>query len=1062
MTPSTTLNKTYLEKLTPEQLIAATGINGPMMVIAGPGTGKTQVISARIAYILENTDTKPENILVLTFTDSGTIAVRKRLKSFIGNTAYYVNIYTFHSFAESIIERYKNYFSSLGEQVIGDIDQIKLIRKILDDGKFDRLKLLDDPYYYTRDILRSIGTLKKEAVTPDLLFTKLNSEIIDLRDDPQNFNKRTNKLKVEPQNKIKSLEKTLELVDIYKNYQDELLKSKKHDYDDMISSVLDEIKRNDELRADLQERYQYFLVDEYQDTNGAQNQIVDLLSANIYGDDPDLFVVGDDDQSIYRFQGASLANVLFFHKKYPNAKIVTMNKSHRSTQVILDGAMSVIVNNNERLVNVMGGEVKKDLVSEIKSADSTIEIDKFDLNRYEDIWIVNKIKELVKSGTEYSDIAVLFRKNATITDFSALLLSHGIPITSDKSSNILDDTDIANLISLIRCIANPADDVLFYQSMCQKWTDVKPTDVVKFSILRNKRHVNFFTLALDVDTLQSEGIAGGNKTDTKDVKNFALFANNLDKDNVTQNKITLFAEKIAELNGVLQTESFLKFFDILLKQINFTDKILTQKNRLTKLNRLATIFDEIKSHGKDFTYQDFLNYIDIVEEFNMTIPEKIMETESNSVKIMTAHRSKGLEYKIVFIPKCIDKDWGNPFNRTNITLPENIIGDNYRSKDEKNEDERRLFYVAMTRAKDQIYISYSDKYENADGVKETMPSIFVSELDPKIVTVQSPEIQLSEQDVLNEFLIEDNIALGHVESEASAHLQKNNSGSMEIVDDLDPDEKIIIQNAIEDLKMNATGLNNFLQCPRKFYYGNLLRIPQLKKDRQSFGTAMHKALENFHSEFNEKNILPSKEFFIEQFEQAMDREIVSEESREKLLAKGKEGLSGYYDKYLSAGNMRATFTEMNFDKRNVRLDNIKITGKLDAICISKDNEEPIATVVDYKTGKIKSHNEVMKFTPNADGELIPSANYTQLMFYKILTDADKTFKYKVKSGVLDYIEGKEGKYNREEYFYQDDEVQVFKDIIKSTYEKIQQMEFPKIKKGKICEDCAFNKICWGG
>ena len=1030
------MEKSYLKNLTPEQLKAATDISGPMMVIAGPGTGKTQVICARIAFILDNTDIQPQNILVLTFTESGTVAVRKRLHSFIGNDAYYVSIFTFHAFAESIIERYPDIFAKLGNNVVTDVEQITFLRKILDSLELTRLKVTDDAYYYLRDILRNISTLKREAVTPEQLKNLTKIEISDIQNAPENFNKKTQKLKTEPQSKIKSLEKNFELSEIYGKYQEMLRKENAHDYDDMIINVLDQIKNNDELKSDLQERYQYFLVDEYQDTNGAQNQIVESLALNEFNE-PDLFVVGDDDQSIYRFQGASLSNIIHFQKKFPTTKIVLMTQSHRSTQKVLDAAMDVIRHNTERLVNVIP-DINKDLVSKIESKKTSINLVNFDTSRQEYLWLAGEIQKLKMEGYKYSDMAIFFRNNTEVADISSFLQKQNIPVTSDKSSNILADTDIRNLITLIRCIAEPYDDRLIYAVLSQKWTGIDPVDILKLVSLRQKKRVSLVDLILDKENLIEAGIQKKNI----DVRvKFSLFAENIDRE--SENNVTKVLTFIAQMNQLLQNESFAVFFDTLLKETKWIDLLFAHENKIEKLNRLSTLFDQIKKGGEKYTYEDFLTYINILQDYNLTIQEKNLELTSDSVHVMTAHKSKGLEYPIVFIPKCVDKYWGNPQSRNNLPLPENIVGDFRPSKDEKNEEERRLFYVALTRAKEKIYLSYSSQYDSDYGKKDTMPSMFVNEINKDLFTVISPEITISDEDIKNEILT-----------------SKKNLN--EEIEGMKIEESNLVKDFLTDFKLNATALNNYLTCPRKFYYSNLLRIPELKRDSQSFGTAMHKALEVFFAKYIEEKVLPSKEFLIEKFHEAFTKEIVSKNAREKMIERGEKGLSGYYEQVIIPNsNKFYLYTELNFDKRNVYFDDFRITGKVDAI-VAEDTDKKIVSVIDYKTGRVKSHGEIEKFSQNSEYELVPSPYYTQLMFYKLLTQQDKSWKYEVKSGILDFIEGRDGKYKQEEFVYKDEEMGAFKTLVKETMARIKDLDFHKIKQGKTCKKCPFNKICWGG
>ena len=222
---------------------------------------------------------------------------------------------------------------------------------------------------------------------------------------------------------------------------------------------------------------------------------------------------------------------------------------------------------------------------------------------------------------------------------------------------------------------------------------------------------------------------------------------------------------------------------------------------------------------------------------------------------------------------------------------------------------------------------------------------------------------------------------------------------------------------------------------------------------------MHKALENFYEEYKKNNVLPEKSFLTNEFQKAFERDLIYVSDKEKLLSNGIKGLEGYYDNVIMKRHDEILFTELNFDKRNVTFDDIKITGKIDAIIAGPENT---TQVIDYKTGRIKYRGEIEKFIPNASNELVPSHYYSQLMFYKILTDNDKSWKKPVSHGILDFIEGKDGKYKQEQFEYKQEDLDVFKNVIKDTVKRIRNLEFQKIKKGKTCEGCDFRKICWGG
>ena len=284
---------------------------GPVMVIAGPGTGKTQILTLRIANILIKTDTAPESILALTFTESGAKAMRERLRRYIGATAYQIPIYTFHGFAQKLIKDYPDaYTRVIGGRPASDLEKITLIESILDSGEVKLLRPMGAPAYYVSHILRMFGQMKQEYITPDDFAKIITAQEVELEGIEKIHEKGAHKGKVrgEYMKKEKSIAKNHELLHIYRQYEALLTDKKLYDFEDMIVETVKALsdKKNEDMLRDLQEQYQYVLADEHQDVNGSQNKILELLCA--YHDSPNIFVVGDEKQAIYRFQGASLEN----------------------------------------------------------------------------------------------------------------------------------------------------------------------------------------------------------------------------------------------------------------------------------------------------------------------------------------------------------------------------------------------------------------------------------------------------------------------------------------------------------------------------------------------------------------------------------------------------------------------------------------------------------------------------------------------------------------------------------------------------------------------------------
>ena len=303
-------------------------IEGPVLVIAGPGTGKTQILTLRIANILLSTDTAPENILALTFTESGARAMRERLRSFVGAVAYRVPIYTFHGFAGDLIRQYPDSYSNIiGGRPASELEKVELIETILDDSEFKLLRPLGNPAYYVRAILHTIATLKQEYLEPDKLGAIINEQEAVLASMPKLHEKGAHKGKVKGdyQKLEKTIAKNHELLAVYRRYQSLLREQNLYDFDDMMLESVHALNSNEDMLRDLQENYQYLLADEHQDVNASQNRILELLAA--YHERPNIFVVGDEKQAIYRFQGASLENFLYFEDKFPNTTTIALTEN---------------------------------------------------------------------------------------------------------------------------------------------------------------------------------------------------------------------------------------------------------------------------------------------------------------------------------------------------------------------------------------------------------------------------------------------------------------------------------------------------------------------------------------------------------------------------------------------------------------------------------------------------------------------------------------------------------------------------------------------------------------
>ena len=396
-------------KLNPAQKEAVDTIEGPVMVIAGPGTGKTQILAIRIGKILLETDTLPQNILCMTYTDSGAVAMRKRLLKIIGPDAYKVNIHTYHSFCNQVIQDNLSYFEKNTLEPISDLESIALLRELIDQfPKNHPLKRYrSDVYFETKNLRQLFSSMKREGWSTDLILDAINTYLNDLPTrDVYIYKRKTGQfnagdLKMELLNAEKDMMAKLEAaVKEFEKFRKMMQDHKRYDFDDMINWVIDVFKNNPQILAQYQEQFQYVLVDEYQDTSGTQNTLVEMLIS--YWEEPNIFVVGDDDQSIFRFQGANVENMLVFMKKFQNIKTIMLTENYRSTQPILDISKTLIDKNNERLISHVPG-LNKTLVTgkeTLKNSTHLPVIKAWRNAREEMIGITHEIETLVHSGVE--------------------------------------------------------------------------------------------------------------------------------------------------------------------------------------------------------------------------------------------------------------------------------------------------------------------------------------------------------------------------------------------------------------------------------------------------------------------------------------------------------------------------------------------------------------------------------------------------------------------------------------------------------------------------------------
>ncbi|MGH2564251.1 MAG: ATP-dependent helicase, partial [Ginsengibacter sp.] len=489
-------NKEY-NRLNEKQKQAVDTIEGPVMVIAGPGTGKTQILSARIGKILLDTDTRPQNILCLTYTDAGVIAMRKRILEFIGADAYKVNIYTFHAFCNDVIQDNLGLFEKTALDPVSDLQRIDLFKQLIDSfPKNHPLKRYRGDVYYEINNLQSLfSTMKREGWSPEFINERIDAYVASLRDREEYIAKRATKDFKKGDVRIDKIEEEVErmgrlraAVNEFVNFQQLMRKNNLYDFDDMINWVIKAFEENPNLLLRYQEQFLYILVDEYQDTSGTQNRLVELLIN--YWDKPNVFVVGDDDQSIYRFQGANVENMLSFANSYKNDLLtVVLTSNYRSVQSILDVSKTIIDRNNDRLINQI-----KDLSKELLSSNEKIKhltnkplIHQYETQRQEMIGITQQVEKILAEGIEPKKIGIIYKENKYGEELAQYFKLLKIPYYSKRSLNILNIPFAKKIISILRYLSYEHDipysgDELLFEMLHYDWFHIPPIEIARVSI----------------------------------------------------------------------------------------------------------------------------------------------------------------------------------------------------------------------------------------------------------------------------------------------------------------------------------------------------------------------------------------------------------------------------------------------------------------------------------------------------------------------------------------------------------------------------------------------------
>jgi DNA helicase II / ATP-dependent DNA helicase PcrA len=1014
-------------QLNKHQKQAVDRLEGPVMVIAGPGTGKTQILSARVGKILIDTDTDPSNILCLTYTDSGAIAMRRRLLEFIGPDAYKVNICTFHAFCNDVIQDNLSLFEKNALDPISDLERIEMLKQLIDEfPKNHPLKRYrGDVYYEIKNLQQLFSTMKKEGWTAAYINQKIDDYLADLPTREEFIYKRAYKqfkagdVKVDRVEEQKErMEKLRAAVNEFEKFQAMMRKRNRYDFDDMINWVIKAFEENKNILSNYQERYLYILVDEYQDTSGTQNQLVKQLIS--YWDKPNIFVVGDDDQSIYRFQGANVENMQAFADSYKaDLLTVVLTDNYRSIQSILDVSKSLINRNQERLIHKMEGLTKELLASNINinHLKHLPLLRSYDTQRHEMVDITLQVEELLQQGIKPHKIGIIYKENKYGEELAQYFKLRNIPVFSKRSLNILDLPLAKKIILLLRYLATEHDvpfsgDEMLFEILHFDWFGIAPIEIAKLTIeVANRQYSNEKTslrqLMIEKATSPAKDLFS--QPVSAEFKKAALTIEKLlaDVPNVTLQG--LFENVIREA-GVIKT-------------------IMTSNEKHWLLQVLTGLFDFVKEEthrNPSLNLKEIVSLFELMEHEDVPMPLARITGNDKGVNLLTAHGAKGLEFQYVFFAGTNSNCWEKKRKPGGgFSFPDTIF--NTQPKQKEEEELRRLFYVALTRAEQHLYISYCCCKD--DG-KELEPSMFIEEIKEELDL--PVEQVIVDDEKMNEFSM---LAFADERSP-----------------EIDRIEHEFVTGMLDRFVMNVTALNNYLKCPLEFYFKNLIRIPSPKNEATEFGSAVHHAVEKLFRKMQDNNsIFPSKEEFIQDFEWYMNRhrESFTKEQFTRRMEYGHDVLSNYYDQYINTWN-KIVSTERTF--KQIVVDGVPIKGKLDKL----EFDGHYVNVVDYKTGDPDKARPKLS-GPN-DKEPHGGDYWRQAVFYKILVDNYTQKKWQVISTEFDFVEpDKKKRYRKEKVVISSTDIEIVKQQMKLVWEKIQAREFYVGCGKKECHWCEFVK-----
>ena len=954
-----------LEDLNSDQRDAVTHGEGPLLIIAGAGTGKTKVITHRIAHLIASKTAKPEEILAVTFTEKAANEMEERVDLLIPYSYSFVEISTFNSFGERVL---RNYGLELGYnpdfKLLDEVEQAIFFREHLFRFPLKYYRPLSSPTKHIQELLDNIKRLKQEDINPDEYLEYSRQKIQEASDDVEK----------------ESAQKHLEVAEVYGKYQEFLKKEGKIDFEDQLASVLELFRQRPSILDEFQGKYKYVLVDEFQDTNYIQFELLKLLVAK----HKNLTVCGDDDQSIFRFRGASLSNILNFQEVYPEAKKIILTQNYRSTQAILDSAYKLIQHNNPNRLEYKF-DINKILKSSVDTKGKSIHMLQFDTLSHEADKVAETILEKVKQGESYGNIAILVRRNADADSFLRALNMKEIPFRFSGSRGLYSQDEVKILISFIKSLTDFEDSrSLFYLAL----SEIYKADLYDLTVISNYAHKKNLPLHKVFKKI-FEGQSPVKISESTEAKIKKIIED-----------LLYFVELASSKNAGFVTYSFIE-------KTGYLKALIEEKSLQAelKIKNIRIFFDKVKNFSElteDDSVYSFAQHLDLLQQVGDNPASAEAELEEDAVNVLTVHKAKGLEFPVVFIVSLISDRFPGRERREKIPIPDEILKEPLPKGESYYQEERRLFYVGMTRAKQSLYLTFARDY----GLKR------LKKVSPFVL--EALDLPRVPDEVLRTSALEEIKRYAPPVAQPAVSPKIREEGL---------------------LALSYFQVGDYLTCPLKYKFRHIMRIPVLPHHTLVFGRVVHNVIHFYlRNKLSGKKI--TEEALIKEYENRWINEGFLSREHEEMRKRAGERALRLFHRREQASRQLPLFLEKSFKWQT---DGIKFTGRWDRV----DSTEQGAVIIDFKATEVKGQKEADKKTRDSLQMDLYALSFLRTQDKPLL----ETRLYFLESDIIGHAQKKEK------------ELDKAMEKIKEAEEGIRSQNYTAKPDWHNCSLCEFRSIC---